>query len=102
MSIRVPTETLWTRSIGSELHWASWDRDEVIYDAASGDTHLLDPITALLLKRLQSAPANTGELADLVAAELKVDSGDELLARVYRSLVGLRSLWLIDSLSACE
>jgi PqqD family protein of HPr-rel-A system len=99
MSISVPTETRWTRTVGSELRWASWDAEEVVYDAASGDTHVLDPITALLLKRLQSTSARTSELADLVAVELKVDSGDELLTRVYRSLVGLRSLSLVDSLS---
>jgi len=99
MSISVPTQTVWTRTLGSELRWASWDPEEVVFDAASGDTHVLDPITALLLKRLQSTSARTSELADLVAVELKVDSGDELLTRVYRSLVGLRSLSLVDSLS---
>ena len=100
MSISVPTQTVWTRTLGSELHWASWDEEEVVYDAGSGDTHVLDPITALLLKRLQSTSAKTSELADLVAAELKVDSGDELLARVHRSLIGLRTLSLVDSVSS--
>ena len=100
MSISMPTETLWIRTVGSDLHWASWDAEEVVYDAASGDTHVLDPMTALLLKRLQSTSVKTQELADLVAAQLKVESGDELLARVYRSLVGLQSLSLVDSLSA--
>ena len=98
MSITVPTGTLWARTVSAELHWASWDEEEVVYDTASGDTHVVDPVTALLLKKLQSAPARTRELADLVAAELKTDSGDELLARVYRSLLGLRTLSLIDSL----
>jgi PqqD family protein of HPr-rel-A system len=97
MSIDVPTEDVWARTVGSELHWASWDGEEVFYDAGSGDTHVLDPVTAFLLKRLQSTSATIRELADLVAVEYNIDPGDRLLARVYRSLTGLRTLSLIDS-----
>jgi PqqD family protein of HPr-rel-A system len=97
MSIDVPTEDVWARTVGSELRWASWDAEEVVYDAASGDTHVLDSVTAFLLKRLQATSATIRELADLVAVEYNIDPGDRLLARVYRSLTGLRTLSLIDS-----
>ena len=100
MSISVPTETRWTRTVGSELRWASWDAEEVVYDAASGDTHVLDPVTAFLLKRLQSTSARESELADFVAEELKVDYYEELLVRVHRSLIGLRTLSLVNSVSS--
>jgi PqqD family protein of HPr-rel-A system len=44
----------------------------VVYDAASGDTHLLEPAGAEVLHRLERAPATVAELtAGIVAERLK-------------------------------
>lgn len=50
----------------SSLHWASWDDEYVVFDEASGQTHLLDPIKAYILDILSDGSANVSQLTLLV------------------------------------
>ena len=100
MSTTLRSGTHWMLNPCCELHWASWEGEKVVYNAASGDTHLLDPVTALLLGRLQVTSATTVELANFVAAEFETEFCDEVMARVHRCLVSLLNLSLVDSRSA--
>ncbi len=95
-----PTERCWKLSTGSDLRWASFDSEEVAYNTGSGDTHVFDPMTALILKRLHDAPATTTELADFVASQLLSERADDLPRCVQDALVGLQKLSLVDPVSA--
>ena len=65
----------------------------MVYDEASGDTHLLDRITASVLHRLQEQPASLAELAD---SRLFIDDPAELSDYLEGVLAGLRRLDLIE------
>lgn len=47
----------------SSFHWASWGDEHVIYDDASGQTHVLDPVKAYILETLADGPASVTALA---------------------------------------
>ena len=46
-----------------QLHWRHWDDWSLVFQAASGDTHLLNPSAVELLHRLHDTPATAAELA---------------------------------------
>jgi PqqD family protein of HPr-rel-A system len=58
------SEARWELAEGSQLHWKSWDDEFVVFDEGSGDTHLLDPLAAEVLKALEEAP---GDVPALIA-----------------------------------
>ena len=50
------------------LHLNSWDNKEyVVYNSLTGDTHLLNLTAGQLLLKLKQSPADTTTLANLVA-----------------------------------
>jgi PqqD family protein of HPr-rel-A system len=56
------------------LLWQSWDEDEVIvFNRASGQTHLLDAFSAAVLRRIELAPATKTDLISYFVAELGLD-----------------------------
>lgn len=56
------------------LQWASWDDEYVVFDEASGQTHLLDPIKAYILDILSDGSADVSRLKLLVEQALSVPS----------------------------
>jgi PqqD family protein of HPr-rel-A system len=58
----------------------------VIFDEGSGDTHLLDPLAAELLKVFQDSPGEVPALARRFAARLDLELDADLTGRV-RELV---------------
>jgi len=46
-----------------QLHWRCWDEWSVLYQASSGDTHLLNTAAVELLRSLQQTPASIEQLA---------------------------------------
>ncbi len=67
---------VWRVSPHSDLHPWCFDQETVIFDAASGDTHLLSTDAARLLKLLASAPLT---LAALHAAQPDIPALEILL-----------------------
>ncbi len=59
----MPTPTpVWGITKGCNLLWRGWDGEQVVYNTGSGDTHLLDWLSAETLKKLESAPASQHDL----------------------------------------
>ena len=58
----------------------------MVFDEGSGDTHLLDPLAAELLKVLQESPGEAPALARRLAARLDLELDADLTGRV-RELV---------------
>jgi len=58
----------------------------VIFDEGSGDTHLLDPLAAEVLKVLEESPGEVSGLARRIVARLGLAPDSELTERV-RELV---------------
>lgn len=49
------------------LHTRAWDNEVVVYETTSGNTHLLDAVTAQVLATVAHAPADTAAIAQTLA-----------------------------------
>jgi PqqD family protein of HPr-rel-A system len=65
---------VWRLPAGVSLLWHSWDEDEVIvFNRASGQTHLLDAFSAAVLRRIEAAPTGLPDLQRSLAIDLALD-----------------------------
>ncbi|WP_164932036.1 HPr-rel-A system PqqD family peptide chaperone [Janthinobacterium sp. 17J80-10] len=71
------------------LHARTWDNEVVVYDAASGNTHLLDTVTARVLATVANTPADATVIAQALSqlwpeapAELVHEQVDAMLAEL--------------------
>ncbi|MGB8276296.1 MAG: HPr-rel-A system PqqD family peptide chaperone [Alphaproteobacteria bacterium] len=56
------------------LIWKSWDEGhEVVFNAASGQIHLLDPLSATALREVAAAAATVSEITDRLAQRYELD-----------------------------
>lgn len=86
----------WLVLQNATLHWRTWGKDTVIYNEASRDTHLLGPIDAAVLDRLQKETANIAELVAHVTETLGIEGDDELYFYVDELLDKLEKLFLVE------
>ena len=87
----------WRITGGCRLHWRAWGEESIVYDAASGDTHLLDPLSAEVLKALERSSMATAQLAELLGARLESVPEGELSSHISALLPRLHDLGLIES-----
>lgn len=87
------------RARASDLTWRSWDESEyLVYDAASGDTHVLDQIAGQSLRQLEMAALSCEQLTSRVGQILNLDEV-ALLPQIARLLTRLDQLGLIEPAS---
>lgn len=87
-----PSAPHWLPRPPGELHRRTWEDGTVVYDAVSGDTHLLRPGHALLLDLVGPDGADLDALAAGVAAGegRPLAAGErEILAETLGMLAGL-------------
>lgn len=65
-------DTLWQIAPGRELLLHTWDDEYVIFDKASGDTHLLSEPAGSLLECLQLGTASFEHLAEHVFGQTEI------------------------------
>ncbi len=68
----------------------------MVFDEGSGDTHLLDPLAAEVLKALADAPADLATLVDRVATRFVLEDA-EVRAHVEATLQRFRDLGLAEN-----
>lgn len=79
----------------SDLIWRSWDHDEfVVYHVASGDTHLINEVTARVLETLQTNPQSFEELTGRVAGALQIEADESFEASLAKLLAHLDEIGL--------
>jgi len=76
----------WQITRGCRLAWRVWDEEYVVYNTASGDTHILDLITGEALKCLEDSPASLEQLAARLAVKLDLGS-QEITSQYLTSLI---------------
>lgn len=82
---------------GHSLIWRNWDEESfLVYHTGSGDTHLLNRVTAEVLRQLERADADVGELAHRVAQSFEVEADDEFVQQIEQLLAHLDELGLVD------
>lgn len=84
-------ETRWVAPGKQDLHWESWGDQSALYDARSGETHLLTEQTAMVLQQLIMRPGTAREVTEALCGECCDEQSLESSARLLRQLhsVGL-------------
>ncbi len=58
---------------GSKILWQDWEDSYIVYQPSSGETHVFNETTALILKRLESGPASLEEIRAWAAESLGIE-----------------------------
>lgn len=76
----------------------NWGDEAVVYDAASGDTHYLKPLTLALYQTCRDYPGYTSaELAVALASRLSVTDTPQFHELIADTLASLRKIGLLES-----
>ncbi|MDO9007730.1 MAG: HPr-rel-A system PqqD family peptide chaperone [Thiobacillus sp.] len=82
----------------ARFQFKSFDNEAVVFDTASGDTHLLAPFTLALFELIQSNPGMTAhEIEPALLARLELPGSAHLTNLTQESLVSLRTLGLLET-----
>jgi PqqD family protein of HPr-rel-A system len=87
----------WQLTPPAELHWRQWGDESVLYHAASGDTHLIDPAGAQVRRAMQDAPKTRTELLEGLVGDSDAETAQRLSAYLDSLLANLRRLGVIES-----
>lgn len=88
----------WVVSGEVPLLWQSWgDNEHIVYSAASGDTHLVNEVTAEVLRQLERSELDFADLALNVANSLGTELDQQTETSVARLLVYLDQIGLVES-----
>lgn len=75
-----------------------WDDEAVVFDAASGDTHYLRPLTLALLETCRADPGlDAATIAARAAASLGIDASPDFLDEAQDGLDSLRRIGLLQT-----
>lgn len=91
--------TKWQATAPDELHIHAWDNEVVVYDALSGNTHLLDAVAAQVLQSIAMAPADTAGIAQMLAELWRESPAEQAHAQVDAILAELAGISLITAVT---
>ena len=74
----------------------SWGEEVVVFNLASGHTHLLNPVAAQALKILEQKPLSADELSQRLASLDGLASDEQLIEHVKKLLSKLDEMGLIE------
>lgn len=85
----------------ADLSWRCWDGEYVVFNPASGNTHILDIASGEILMCLLDGRTGTETVSARLAALLEVDNDAEAEAAATRILDSLAELGLIEPAGQC-
>ncbi len=78
------------------LEWRQWGSFHVVFNPASGDTHLLNALPAFVLKSLETKAATLQELEAALASNLQDGTpADRLSSEIEALVLELEELGLV-------
>lgn len=81
----------------ADLRWRQWpDEQAVLYHPRSGETHLLNPISAAMLQTLQDQPLSLEQLIPLVLKRFDLPAAGDHVAQLQHCLAQFIELGLIE------
>ena len=86
----------WQLNPECRLHWRCWDGECILFNAASGQTHLLNRVGSAALRLLEQGPHTELELQQQLARELDLMIDDEVCAYIKTMMVNMDDLGLIE------
>ena len=84
----------------SELHFAQWGDDVVLFHAGSGLTHLVNNVGAMLLCEVLVKPTTLDGAIEALAAEQNAHADEPFASRVAELICRLETLGLIERITA--
>ena len=88
----------WVIGKSAPLIWRSWDANEyVVYSPASGDTHLINEMTAEVLRQLERSDLEFSDLARSVAESLGAELDPQIDSHIAKLLAYLDQIGLIEA-----
>lgn len=79
------------------MHWTGWDDEYLVYNGASGTTHLLNEVGAQALKILQIRTVDAEALTECLVEQFEFEPSEKFHKSIRRLLSELCSLGLIDT-----
>lgn len=89
-------EARWIAPGKQDLHWESWGEQSALYDARSGETHLLTEQAARVLQQLVMRPGTAREVTEALCGESGECCDEQSLEISARLLRQLHSVGLIE------
>ena len=96
MSPGTPVDIGWRVIPKTDLRWRLLEGQYVVYNSGSGDTHVLDPIAALLIQQLTGRCYKSKELAEQIGMLLNIEVTEELHTKLQQTLWQLDEKRLIE------
>ena len=90
VSQQAESTTSWKILEDDALHWEKWGEQYALYDALSGETHLLPEFSARLLQQLSVRPRTVEELCESTGEACD----EEFVQHVSQLLVQLQAAGL--------
>lgn len=89
----------WQARSPDALLWEEWESDSTVYDRHTGETHLLGPLPAELIRLLGNSPKSLQELSRQMADLCEVECSQEWVERMDHMLADLAVLSLVEKKS---
>lgn len=86
----------WRLIDNKALRFRTWNHEFVIYNAFSGDTHILDESAAQILLALQRCPHDMLSLAQFLADDWECELNDDFLQKIEAMLSEMHALSLVE------
>ena len=92
----IDMDTKWQIQQGCSLLYKFWDYECAIFDVASGDTHLLDQLSAEALRCLEASPSSPMEIVRQVSHVFELEVDQKLIDHINSLIAKLHNLNLIE------
>ena len=87
----------WCVPLPSTLHWEGWGEQVALYDERSGETHLLNKLTAAGLQELCTRAMNSTELCKFLADRFETQCNEHFMKQIEALLVQFEQLGLVEN-----
>jgi PqqD family protein of HPr-rel-A system len=87
----------WQLSPLVSLHLRHWNDEWAVFDAGSGQTHLVDTLTAMALIVLESGASSRKDIEDHVARTFDLPEPSDVSSRLDEIIASLCQLGLIEA-----
>lgn len=80
-----------------DLNWYTWDEESVVFDQASGDTHLFEPISVEVLQLIEESETSLS-MHDIVQHLLPMlnESEEDVMSHVQKVMATFNRLGLVE------
>ena len=90
------THDKWVVPKWVRLQWRRWDGEYVVFNPASGHTHVLNGLAAKALKELQESPSSTTDVLQRISESIQGEKSSKLIAQLDKLFAEFDELGLTE------